>query len=396
MSETITLEKDELVKLMDEVSAKAASEAVSAKLKELGIDGMTRKFSPAYKGSIVGKSDEEVQKMAAKEKAASFIKAVYHKDAQALGQFKALMNEGTGSAGGFIVPEEFAAEVFRIVEDFGLVPKLARKFPMNNDTLNIPRLSASVQVYWPGEGNIGTASQPTFEQVVLRTQTLVGLTPMSNELLADANVSVIDLLTMLFAEAIAGELDNQGLVGVGSPFTGVLSDAGVTVFTPSTGNSTFALCSTPDNARTLLSKIKPWALQGAAFILHRTVWALFQTAKSSTSGNYFLSTFNPVMTGTAAQGFPLAMAGTMWGYPVYLSDKMPSVTAVSTKYVIFGNLGNIFMGNRQDLAVSISQDATIGGINLFAANMSAVRVTMRCAIAVGLPAAFAALATSAS
>lgn len=393
--ENITLSKDELVKLMDEVSAKAASEAVALKLKELGLDTPSRKFLPSYKGSIVGKTDEQLAAMEVKEKMASFIKAVYHKDGAALGQFKA-MTEGTGSAGGFVVPEEFAAEVFRIVEDFGLIPKLARKFPMNSDTLNVPRLSASVAVYWPGETGQGTAAQPTFEAVVLQAKTLMGITPMSNELLADANVSVVDLLSTLFAEAIAGELDNQGLNGVGTPFTGILSDAGVTVYTPATGNSTFTLCSTPDNARTLISKIKPWALQGAAFVMHRTVWALFQTTKASTSGNYFLSTFNPVMSGAQAQGFPLAMAGTMWGYPVYLSDKMPTSTAVSTKYVVFGNLGNMFMGTRQDLAVSISQDATIGSFNLFQQNMSAVRVITRVAIAVGLPAAFAALSTSAS
>ena len=396
--ENITLSKDELVKLMDEVSAKAAAAAIDGKLKELGLDkGIpAQKFLPStYKGSIVGKSDEEVSKMAAKEKAASFIKAVYHKDATALSQFKA-MTEGTGSAGGFVVPEEFAAEVFRVVEDFGLVPKLARKFPMNSDTLNVPRLSASVAVYWPGETGTGTAAQPTFETVILNAKTLMGITPMSNELLADANVSVVDLLTMLFAEAIAGELDNQGFNGNGQPFTGILNDSGVTVYTPATGNSTFTLCSTPTNARTLISKIKPWALQGAAFIMHRTVWSLFQTQIASTSGNYFLSTFNPVMTGVNAQGFPLAMAGTMWGYPVYLSDKMPTTTAVSTKYVIFGNLGNLFMGSRADLAVAISADATIGSFNLFAQNMSAVRVVTRVAIAVGLPTAFAALATSAS
>ena len=393
--EMITLSKEDLVQLMDEVSSAKATEAVEAKLKTLGLDKPQHKFLPAYKGSIADKTEEEMSKMEAKEKMASFIKAVYHKDMSSLGQFKA-MTENTGSAGGFVVPEEFAAQVFRVVEDFGLVPKLARKFPMNSDTLNVPRLSSSVTVYWPGETGSGTPAQPTFEAVVLSAKTLMGITPMSNELLADANVSVVDLLTELFAEAIAGELDNQGLAGVGAPFNGIMSDAGVTVFTPAAGNSTFTLASTPDNARTLLSKIKPWALQGAAFIMHRTVWALFQSAKSSTSGNYFLSNFNPVMTGTTAQQFPLAMAGTMWGYPVYLSDKMPTTTAVSTKFVIFGNLGNLFMGQRQDLAVSISQDATIGSFNLFQQNMSAVRVVTRCAVAVGLPTAFAVLATSAT
>lgn len=394
--ENITLSKDELVKLMSEVSEKSAVDAVAAKLKELGLDKPAAKFLPTYKGSIVGKSEEELAKMEAKEKAASFIKAVYHKDSAALSQFKA-MTEGTGSAGGFVVPEEFAAEVFRVVEDFGIVPKLARKFPMNSDTLNVPRLSASVTVYWPGETGAGTAAQPTFEAVVLQAKTLMGITPMSNELLADANISVVDLLVQLFAEAIAGELDNQGLTGTGSPFTGILSDTGVTVYTPATGNSTFTLCSTPDNARTLISKVKPWSLQGAGFVMHRTVWALFQITKASSGGEYFVSAANPIMNPNAAtQGFPLAMAGTLWGYPVYLSDKMPTTTAVSTKYVIFGNLSHLFMGTRSDMAVSISQDATIGSFNLFAQNMSAVRVVTRVAIAVGLPSAFAVLATSAS
>lgn len=393
--EIISMKKEELVALMEEVSSKAAATAVEAAIKEKGLDKVQPKFLPNYKGSIAGKSEEEVGKMAMKEKAASFIKAVYHKDAQSLSQFKS-MTEGTDSSGGFLVPEEFAAEVFRVVEDFGLIPKLAMKFPMTGDTLNVPRLSSSVSVYWPGETGAGTVSQPVFEAVVLAAKTLMGITPMSNELLADANVSVVDLLTTLFAEAIAGELDNQGFNGVGAPFTGILTDTGVTVYQPATGNSTFTLCSTPDNARTLLSKIKPWSLQGAAFVMHRTVWALFQTTKASTGGNYFISTNNPVLSGIAGQGFPLAMAGTMWGYPVYLSDKMPTSTAVSTKYVIFGNLGHMFMGTRADISVTISQDATVGSVNLFAQNMSAVRVITRCAIAVGLPTAFAVLETSAS
>lgn len=398
MSEKITMEKDELVKLMDEVSGKAAETAVAGKLKELGLDKAVVPFA-GYKGSVVGKTQEEINAMEKKDKIASFIKAVYHKDQQALSVFKT-MTEGVGSAGGFIVPEEFAAEVFRVVEDFGIIPKLARKFPMGSDTLNVPRLSASVSVYWPGETGAGTAAQPTFEAVVLSAKTLMGITPMSNELLADANVSVVDLLVQLFAEAIAGEIDNQGFNGNGAPFVGLLNDTGVTVYTPAAGNSTFTLCSTPDNARTLLSKVKPWSLQGACYVMHRTVWALFQTAKASTSGDYFLSTFNPALTGSTqangTQGFPLAVAGTLWGYPVLLSDKMPTTTAVSTKYVIFGNLGNMFLGTRQDIAVDISREATVGGANLFAQNMSAVRVITRVAVAVGLPTAFAVLSTSAS
>jgi HK97 family phage major capsid protein len=391
--EQITLSKEELINVVSEASEKAASEAVEKALKDRGMEAVA---AAKFIGRS-GKTAEELAGLEAKGKAAEFIKAVYRKDGNALSAMKA-MNEGTGADGGFVVPQEWAAEVFRVVEDFGLVAKLATKFPMSGSTLNVPRLSASVSVYWPGEGVVGTSAQPTLEQVQLEAKTLVGLTPMSNELLADANVSIINLLTTLFAEAIAGEIDNQGLAGSGSPFTGVLTDAGVTVYQPAT-SSTFTLAANPLFARALISKIKPWALQGAVFVMHRSVWALYQSSQDSNNG-FILSTFNPVLTGNTqangTQGYPLGVAGTLWGYPVLLSDKMPSTTAISTKFVIFGNLAHIFLGMRQDLAVAISQEATVDSVNLFAANMSAVRVTTRVAIAVGLPTAFAVQETSAS
>lgn len=387
--ENIKLTKDELTGLLTGI----AGSALDAKIKELGLDKVDRKFGN-YPSFLIGKSQEDLDKMDKKGRVAEFIKAVFRKDMGTLANFKAL-NEGTGSAGGFIVPEEWAAEVNRIVEDFGLVPKLSRRYPMRYDTLRVPRLSASVSVSYPGEGAAGTASQPTFEEVNLLSKTLVGLTAATNELLADANVDVVDLLTELFAEAIAGEADKQGLTGTGSPFTGILSDAGVTVVTAPTGEDTFAEAANPDNMRDLIAQVKPWALQGAAFIMHRTVWSIVQKKKSSTGGDYFASAANPILTPSAVQGYPSAIAGTLWGYPVYLSDKMPSVTGVSTKFVIFGNLKHLYWGVRSDLGVSFSEHATVGADNLFEKNMSAVRVITRHAIAVGLPAAFAVLKTAA-
>ncbi len=390
MSE-ITLTKEELTKLMAEVSEKSAEDATAKAIATLS--KANTKF--AYKGSASELGADGLANLEGKEKTAKFVKAIFHKDASSIAMFKAL-TEGTPADGGYIVPEEFASEVNRVVEDYGLIAKMARKFPMGSDTLNVPRLGSSVTISYPGEATAGTGSQPVFENVQLLAKTAIGLTPMSNELLADANVSVVDLLVELFAEAIAGDLDNQGLVGTAT-FTGILADTGVTVVQPAngTGNSTFTGASTPDNARDLLAGIKPWALQGAGYVMHRAVWALIQKTKASTGGDYFASATNPVVVGTT-QGMPTAQAGTLWGYPVYLSEKMPSTTGVSTKYIIFGNLKHVYVGMRQEMAISISQDAVVGGVSLFERNMSAVRVITRHAVAVGLPSAFAVLKTSAS
>lgn len=382
------LTKEEFAAMMVE----GAKAAVKAELDARGLSDVDRKSF----GQITGVSEKEIDALDGKQKAVLFFKSIMRNDLSTLASLKA-MNETTGSAGGFLVPDEFSAQVLRLVEDFGIIRKFSTVLPMGSDTLRVPRLATTVTVSFPGEATAGTASDPVFAEAVLSAKTCIGITTMSNEFLADANVNIIDIVAQIFAEAIAGAEDTQGLVGTGSPFTGILNSVGVTVLTPAAGNSTFTLCSTPDNFRDLIAQVKPWALQGACFVMHRTVWSIVQQKKASTGGDYFVSVANPVVGANAAGSpFGINSVGAIWGYPVYLSDKMPTTTAVSTKYVIFGNLKNALLGDRAGIAVDISKDATVSTSNMFERNMSAVRVIRRFAFDVGLPAAFAVLATSAT
>lgn len=388
---SIKLSKEKFEKLLTDVT----KTALESKIKELGLDKIDRKFG-MYPAGFSGKTEEELAKMDKKERVAQFIKAVYHKDMATLGSMKAI-EEGTGSAGGFQVPEEFAAELNRIAEDFGLIRRLARRLPMGSDTLNVPRLASSVSVTFPGEGIAGTPSDPVWENVALIVKTAVGLTVASNELLADANISIVDMLTELFAEALAGTEDEQGLVGVGAPFTGVLGDAGVNVVDLGAGDIDFVDADL-DDYRDMISKIKPLALGGAAYIMHREVWADVQKKKDNDAA-YHLSAATPALItqGALAGAIGGVIVGTLWGYPVLLSEKMPAIadTAVSTKFVMFGNLSHFWFGDRQQISLSISDSATVGADSVFEQNQSAVRVTERLALAVGLPEAFAVLKTAA-
>jgi HK97 family phage major capsid protein len=384
----VEVTRDELASLLKEVASSIVKEEVETQVKDFGatVDQKFAKFS----------ATADLTGLDGKEKSAKFFKALYNKDLTTLASFKA-MNETTGSAGAFLVPEEFTAEVYRVVEDFGLVAKMATKFPMGSDTRNIPTIASSVTGSYPGEATAGTASQPVLAQVQLIAKTWVGLTPMSNELLEDANVSVVNLLVELFAEAIAGELDSQGLTGTGSPFTGILGNASVNIVTMTGAKDTYIEAELADY-RNLITQVKPWALQGAGFIMHRTIWANIQTLRTggTNSGDFFGASTNPVIVGVP-QGYPTATAGFLWGYPVYLSDKMPSTAVVSqtaTKFCIFGNLKHIYMGDRANLAVAISQEGVINSVSLFETNQSAVRVIARHALAVGLPTAFAVLKTA--
>jgi HK97 family phage major capsid protein len=392
MSE-VKITAEELKSLVDIAVDAKAKEVIDAKIKELGVDKINAKFV-----QFGGKDIEEIKSLNAKEKIATFIKAVHNKDFATLASFKA-MNEGTGSAGGYVVPEEWTAEVNRIVEDFGLASAMARKIPMNSDTMNMPTLSSSVTGTYAGETVAGTPSQPVLANVQLLAKTFIGLTPMSNELLADANVSIVDLLSELFAEAIAKEIDTQTFAGTGAPFTGLLNHADVEeVIAVSADNTIAEVCAKPDYFRDMQAKIKPFALQGAGYFMHRTIWNEIQKAKSSVSGEYLLNIQNISKTEAVAQGYPIQPAGLLFNYPVFLTDVMPALAddAEELPFVVFGNLKHVYLGDRDTMTVTTSEHATVGTDNLFEQNMSAVRVTTRHAIAVGLPKAFCRLVTGAT
>lgn len=381
-----------------EAMAKSIVEGIKADLPEMiGKEVETRleeKGISKINNKLFG-GQAELSKLEGVEKMTKFFRAIRFGDAETANTLTAkekAMSGGTDANGGYLVPDEFRTEVARIAENFGIIRQLSRVIPMKRDTLRLPKITATVAVYWPGEGVAGTASQPTLGQITLLAKTMVCLTPVTNELLEDADADTIALLVELFAEAIAGEEDNQGLTGSGSPFTGVLADAGVTVVTQATGDTTFAKI-TADYMRDMISSVKPLVLQGAVFVMHRSVWATVQKLKGS-DGQYIATTANPVTTGDATAG--VGIVGYAWGFPVYLSEKMPSSTALSTKYVIFGNFKYLYFGDRKQMTVAMSEQATVGGTNLFEANMSALRITERIGLTLALPTAFVALKTSAS
>lgn len=392
------MDKDETVidpalkTLLEDTILKGVTEYMGTKGAEMQEERIKTILDEAIKGKkFPGFGDRSEEAKSRKYKCMEFFKALSKKDPVYLANLKT-MSEDTDSAGGFLVPEEVKAELDRIVEDFGLIRKLSRKIPMSRDTLNMPTLGTAPTVTWPGEGNTGTDGSPVFSNVKMNAKTAIGLSPVTNELLADANLAVVDMLLELFGEALAGAEDEQGFNGVGSPFVGLLNHADITTVTMTTGKDTFAEA-TLDDYRDLISQIKPTALPGSAYVMHKATFALVQ--KITENSQHVSSFQNPLVSGKPEGGM-LVPAGFLWGYPVYTSEKIVSTTAVSTKFAVFGNFKHFYFGDRQEMAMDISKEATVGSVNAFASNHSIVRVLERVALAVGIPTAFAVLKTAAS
>ncbi len=310
-----------------------------------------------------------------KDRTIDFLKALFERDYV---QAKAL-SEGTGSAGGYLVPEEFASGILQLMTDYGIVRKNATYITMKSNQLSVPTLGTRVEAAWITEATAPTATQPVFNQVVLSAQKAGIIVPMTRELVEDANEDIVKFLQGQFAQAFAKREDTAGLNGT-SPFTGVLQDSNVTAVTMATGNTTFDKV-TLDNLIDLTAAVPSYARNGAMFIMHPTVYSYIMKQKTTTNAPIFDVTGGKL---------------TILGYPVVLSNAMPSTSAVSTPFILFGNLKNVLFGDRKQIEIAVADQATIGSDNLFAQDMIALRAIERVAINVALPEAFAKLVTAAS
>ena len=136
------------------------------------------------------------------------------------------LGEGAGDQGGFLVPEEFRAELLRITLESALVRPRARVVPMGGLTLRYPAIRdashastvrGGISAVWsPEAGDVSSATnEPTFAQAVLTAKKLTAYTVSSNELLADSAISLEAILMQLFGEAIAYFEDDAFIAGVG-------------------------------------------------------------------------------------------------------------------------------------------------------------------------------------
>ena len=340
-------------------------------------------------GALPGVSQDQIDHATYIEKFSTFLKGLVKGETQVcreteqswLTQRQKALSEGVDTAGGYLVPEEFRAEIIRLIPKFGLLRRFARTMPMAHEVLRVPRQTAGVSVTWPGEKAKGTSKQPTLGQVVLTAKTAVGLTSYSNEFLADAGISVIAYLQTIFAEAFAEEEDDQLFNGTGAPFTGLLVVSGTKSLQMASGKTAITDI-TIDNLIDLADKVDPEADVDAWYYFHKS--ALTALRKVKVSSSYALA--------PASQGAPATIAGV----PYATSKKLPNAPAVDTNFAVYGNLRNVLLGDREAMTIGIAKEGTIGSDNLFEQNMQGLRITERISIESAIPSAFAILKTAAS
>lgn len=317
------------------VSAFAEKKGLSESDKESALKDTRSKIFTRWAGMKEISYPSDLTTLTKEEKIVQFFKAlVYsHSDPNSQSVLRALV-EGTDSEGGYLVPEELRAEVFRVLPDISVMRRVARIIPMSTDTLKLNTLTARPTAYWTAEYASKSTTSAEFGQVSLTPNDLVCLLPISEQLLADANINMVQFITELFAEAIAAEEDKAFFTGSGSGQPKGINQETISSLAVGT-NLTF------DSLINLLDLVPQRASQSprAAFIGNRTVKRNLRLLKDS--NNNYIWRDGGAIAGDQTRRLP----DTIYGYPFYEQNNL----AESELY--FGDWGYYIIGDRQAVSV---------------------------------------------
>ncbi len=276
-------------------------------------------------------------------------------------------NEGTNSAGGFTVPDEFENSLITLRDQFGAFRANARIVPMSSDVKRMPRRAGTVTAYFVGEAAAGTQSQQNFDSVQLVAKKLMVLSKISSELNEDNVVALGDDLANEIAYAFAKKEDECGFNGDStSTYGGIMglknaivaggtSDAGVTA----------AASVTLTHLRAVVGKLAAWADgPNTKWYVRRAQWnSIFLRLAETANG--------------AMMGEIMDTPGDLrfMGYPVVLTEGIDAPSdADGQAYAYFGDLSlAAYLGDRRSTTVEFSNAA----LNAFEQDELVVRGTER-------------------
>jgi HK97 family phage major capsid protein len=266
---------------------------------------------------------------------------------------KATLVEGTDSAGGFLVPEEYRAQL----QEIGIEQAIVRRanpfiVPMRNDTLSYPIVNdtthassvhGGVIAYWTKEGAIGTESEPSFGLIKLTANKLSGYTKVSNELLADSAVALEPLLRRQFGEAWAWFEDLAFLRGTGSgqPLGVYNAACMVSVTRQDTDNVLMR------DVINLYSRMLPGSRDRAVWLLNHEVLPELMFANAA----------NTVTNAYGAQQMFMynlvdPIAKTILGRPYFVTEKLPGLGDAGD--LMFCDFGSYLIGERSPITIDMS------------------------------------------
>ena len=227
--------------------------------------------------------------------------------------------EGVGADGGFLVPPAFSSDIFTLaLTDDALLP-LTDNTPVSGNGMVFPKDETTpwgtngVRAYWQAEATAATLTKPVLGTQAMRLHKLMGLVPLTNELMADSAAGGGFVLPLI-ARSVRWKTNEAILFGNGDGQPqGMFKSGAVQVVSKDSGQAANTLTIT--NVANMIAQLPPGAYGEAQWLI--TPDAL-PSLFTMTLGNYPI--YLPGSAG--AQGSPY---GTLMGRPIVVSQHAKSI-----------------------------------------------------------------------
>lgn len=364
---------DALTKALEGVTEKAANSTATITHepqfivdKALGKKHSVEELSE-IKVALPGRKQQGKEVTEVTQKTVEFFSALYSGDKQKL----QILSEGTAADGGYLVPEEFANVIIEDIRDMNIMRQLASVMTTNTDTVHIPSLVSRPKAAWRAEKAVKNTSTATFTENVLTPYSLAAIVPLSNELVADAQLgvggSIVNYIAGLMSTSLNEKEEQAFWVGSGTGQPTGIDGGAYTLRTYAAG----AGASDVQRADAIINAYSntPQGYRNRAiWVGNMGTWG--EVARLKDSQNRYLLTD---LAGSNTQ--------MLKGRPVYESNYLAGGT------LLFLDPSFYQIVDREGISVQISNEATVAGSSAFEKNLTYVRVEKRVDAELLLPAA---------
>lgn len=268
-------------------------------------------------------------------------------------QDRKTLSEGTDSAGGFLVPEDYQTELIKKIATNATIRSRARVGTTSRDIAKWPKIhyttddkyTSGVRVTWTGESptssTVHRVTDPVFGLYSIPVHTCMASLPLYNDLIEDSAFDVVGVSSELLAEAFTlGENDTfiNGS-GIGRPM-GILTQ--VDGDGPASVVSGTAATLTADGLINLAYALPAQYEANAAWVFRKATEQVIRKLKD-TSNNYLW----PVI-GSMGNFAPAPKE--LLGFPTLRDEFMPAI-ADSAYPIIFGDLRGYLVLDRVGISV---------------------------------------------
>lgn len=335
----VIIQNETDVSKIEQISKRIAEDVVKKELDEINksISGIpTEPF----------RSSENIDDPIVQE-GRNIIKGIIYNRPELFSQrYKDFLNETTGSAGGYLVPQEWYKQILKFVNETGVVRKNATVIKMSRKELAIPKLDRLPSFTFVSEGSMKPVSNPTFGQVVLSRKDGGFIVIFSKQLIDDDAFDIMGFVSRLAAQIISRTEDLAGFKGIPGKINGIFTNgvgaSEIILNGPSFLNMKY------DDIIKMISAVPSESLGNSKWYMHRSVYGMIKSIRYDGMSEFVLTPDE-------------RKSNMLEGYPVVLTDQAYALSedVNDRAFIAFGDLQYMILGTRNTLSIDYSKDATV-------------------------------------